>query len=330
MSDKPQAWTEDMLDGLAPHEHDYQEFKSSPYMVDEKGITAHFIASLSKQLSAFANGGGGRLFLGLNDDGTPDGGIAVDVKGGGTRAWLEDVIPGAVDPPLKAFNVFEVPPRADGPSRIRPGHAIYVIDIQASEDAPHQSGDHRYYLRIAGKSRPMGHVHVQDVLRRTRHPQVTVARVTPFGAPEPDDTDPRGPKTLLCLQAFVANGGRNLARHVGCELILPRPLVSSEARTRILEPGDVQLTQQPGELTFFRYHPTPLFPQQELLYARVWVTLHANNIAAVRRGEAALRWRIYADDAPAREGQVPLWSYAVVRRAVRTLRKKSRRLGAAE
>ncbi len=247
MSEGPRIahWTEDALDGLEPYEHDFQEFKSAPYMVDDKGIAAHFLAALAKQISAFSNGAGGRLFLGINDDGTPDGGIRVDLKGGGTRAWLEDVIPGAVDPPLKQFNVYEVLSRARGPSRIKPGHAVFVIDIPPSEDAPHQATDHRYYLRIAGKSRPMGHVHVQDVLRRTRHPLVDVVRVTPFGAPVHDDSDPRGPKTLLCLQAFVANQGRHLAQHVGCEFILPRPLVSSEARGQIPDAGGADLLPLP-------------------------------------------------------------------------------------
>lgn len=317
-------WTESALLALEPNEHDFQEFKASPYLVDGDGIAGPFLAALSKQVSAFANGAGGRLFLGLDDQGLPDGGIPIGLKGGGTRAWLEDVIPGSVDPPLKGFNVFEVQSNGGRTSRIGPGHAVYVIEIEASEFAPHQANDHRYYLRIAGKSRPMGHVHVQDVLRRTRHPAVDVVRVSPYGAMESVDDDPRGPKNLLCLQVFVANQGRNLARHVGLELILPRPLVNSEARGRILEPGDMQLTQKPGALTFFRHHPTPLFPGQEIHYARIWVALHTNNIDAVRREELGVGWRVYADDAPARDGHAPLWRYAQVRRAVRALKQRSR------
>ena len=61
-------------------------------------------------------------------------------------------------------------PREGSPTKIKPGHGIYVIELPGSPEAPHQAKDHRYYLRIAGKSRPMGHVHVQDVLRRTLPP----------------------------------------------------------------------------------------------------------------------------------------------------------------
>ena len=320
----PPGWTEAALLALEPNEHDFQEFKASPFLADGDGIAGPFLAALSKQVSAFANGAGGRLFLGLDDSGQPDGGVPVNLKGGGTRAWLEDVIPGAVDPPLKSFNVFEVRGTGARGSRIQADHAVYVIDIAASDDAPHQANDHRYYLRIAGKSRPMGHVHILDVLRRTRHPAVDVLRVSPYGAVEAVEDDPRGPKILLCLQVFVGNGGRTLARHVGLELILPRPLVNSQARARILEPGDMQLTQKPGALTFFRHHPTPLFPGQEIHYARVWVALHANNVDAVRREELGIGWRVYADDAPARTGHAPLWRFAQVRRAVRTLKQSLR------
>src|SRR5687768_13905658 len=155
-------WTEAMLAALEPQEHDFQEFKGSLFLADGTTIVSGFIQALSRQLSAFANGAGGRLFLGLDDTGRIDGGIPVDLKGGGTRAWLEDVIPGSVDPPLRRFNVYEVgaPTGLRRRSRIRPNCAVYVIDVPPSEDAPHQAVDHRYYLRIAGKSRPMGHVHV--------------------------------------------------------------------------------------------------------------------------------------------------------------------------
>jgi len=93
-----------MLAALEPAEHDFQEFKGALFLADGRNIVSSFTNNLSRQVSAFANGAGGRIFLGLDDDGRVDGGIPVDLKGGGTRAWLEDVIPGTVDPPLRKFN----------------------------------------------------------------------------------------------------------------------------------------------------------------------------------------------------------------------------------
>ncbi len=315
-----------MLEALEPSEHDFQEFKGSLFISDAKGISADFVGSLSRQVSAFANGAGGRLFFGIDDDGRVDGGVPVDLKGGGTRSWLEDVIPGCVDPPLRRFNVYEIPyPGAGLATRIHPGCGVYVVEIPASEDAPHQSLDYRYYLRIAGKSRPMGNVHIQDVVQRTRHPRVDITRIGPYGRAERVANDPRGPKTHLCFQAFLTNLGRHLARHVGVELILPRSMVNSQVRARILATPGVTLTQRPGSLYFFRHHPYPVFPDQEIAFLRFWVALHAGNAEMVRTGAAAMEWRVFADDAPPQRGSAPLQRYAVVRRSLKWLDGQLRR-----
>ena len=137
---RPDFWTEAMLNALEPHEHDFQEFKGSAWLMrDRHDIQPDFLFYLSKQVSAFVNGSGGLLFIGINDEGLVDGGIRTDMKGGGTRAWLEDLVSACVEPPLPRCNVFEVAPRSDGPSAIHPGHAVYVLELPASQDAPHQS-----------------------------------------------------------------------------------------------------------------------------------------------------------------------------------------------
>jgi hypothetical protein len=317
------GWTEADLAELGPGEHDFREYKESAFLDRGGEVAGDFLASLSKQVSAFGNGGGGVLILGVDDRGRVDGGVRTSLKSGGVRAWLEDVIPNCVDPPLPAFNVFEVLPASDA-SSILPGHAVYVLELPSSDAAPHQALDHRYYLRIAGKSRPMGHVHVQDVLRRTRTPRVALTNLGPFGDPEPDPDDPRGPRVLLSLRAFVRNEGRSLARHVGGELVLPRPCVNTIARERMLSYDGVRLTQSPGDLTFFKYLGTPLFPTQETFFQRVWIAVHQGNLALLERGRAELRHRVYADDAPPREGTVALWSFPVVRRAARWVQRQAR------
>jgi hypothetical protein len=313
-------WNLERLADLGPYELDFQEFKSSPFLSGGGPISGSFHVELSKQLSAFANGAGGRIFLGVDDTGTPDEGVPVDLKPGGTRSWLEDVIPHLVSPPLARFNVHEV--RGDGRTRVHPDRAVYVIEVPASEEAPHQALDHRYYLRIAGKSRPMGHVHVQDILRRTRQPHVEVSRVSPYGAAERVTTDPRGPKVHVAFRLFVANRGRTMAQHVGTEVVLPRPLVGKEVKERMLETGDVQYTQTPGTIVMFRYHPTPLFPGQEIFSQLVWVGIHRSNVEVVASGEAALTWKVYADDAVAPFGRQSLARFQVVERALAWLRRQ--------
>ncbi len=218
-------WTEERLRGLDPDEHDFQEFKSSLYVLNHRQEQAgDFLVSISKQVSAFANADGGKIFLGIQDDGTPDEGIPIDFKRGGTRSWLEDVVQDSVSPRLMSFNVFEVQPSLAG-SPIAPGHAVYVIEIYESPTPPYQAKDQRYYLRIAGKSRPMRHVHIEDVFRRARFPKMELARFAPYGDPEIDAKDARGARVFLAFRIHFVNSSRTMAKHVGAEVTLPRTLV---------------------------------------------------------------------------------------------------------
>ncbi len=309
-----EPWTLDRLAALDPHEYDFQEFKGAAYLWDDgqRRLRSDFLDNVSKQVSAFATAAGGRLFLGLDDDGRPDGGVPVGVRPNGTREWLEDALPGTVVPPLRRFNVFEVPV---GPGAER---AIYVVEIPRSDDAPHQARDHRYYLRIAGKSRPMAHHHVLDVLARSRHPHVVVSRVDPYGEPELLESDPRGPKAMVRLRALLMNRGKTLARHVGCEFVVPRYAVNTESRRRTLEGhGAVRLMQRSGEVVFLFYSPVPVFPTQEVLFGEVWIALHGANLHHYAAGKVVVRWRVFADEAPVREGQVDVSVYMTVQRGLR-------------
>lgn len=322
MADTPETWSEQMLSELSPGEYDFQEFKGTAWLCEQGKVASHFQAALSKQISAFANATGGRLFIGLDDDGRIDGGVPVDLKRGGVRAWLEDVIPASVEPTLRGFNVYEVPPSGPG-SAIHPGHAVFVVDIPASRDAPHMSQDRRYYLRIAGKSRPMSNVHVQDIVRRTNTPDVRLARFAPFGHAEFDEGDPRGPRAFVCFQLFVKNQGRRLAKHVGVELKIPRALVSSVVRERITSHAQVQINQTPGQVLVFRYHQAPVFPEQEICVIRIWVGVHANNLAALQSGKA-VSWAIYADDALPVTGSRALNTFRLVSKTIKGVQARLR------
>ncbi len=309
----PERWTEEMLRALEPHEHDFQEFKGAGWMTRPDGeIHANFLYYLSKQVSAFVNGAGGRVFIGINDEGDIDGGVPRNLRGG-TREWLEDLVPSCVEPMLGRCNVFEVVGDNEGTAILR-DRAVYVIDLPASDEAPHQAKDHRYYLRIAGKSRPMGHVHVQDVLRRSRQPAVTLTRIGPYGEPVLDLGDPRGPQALIQFRAFFANQSRTLAHHVGVEVHLARALAGRVVRRRMREQGETHLTQSPGNITFFRYHPVPLFPTQEVYALSFWIRIHRNNLGLVAEG-CPLEWTVFADDSVPATGTKPLWEHQVVQRA---------------
>ena len=316
------AWTAEKLQDLDPDEHDYQEFKSTPYLEAERGVDSLFVERFSKQISAFSNGGGGRIFIGIDDNGQIDGGVNTQLKKGGTRSWLEDVLPDLVSPRLQEINIFEV--TRDGPSSpILPGRAVYIVDIPQSTVAPHQARDKRYYLRIAGKSRPMTHVHVMDVMRRTKTPTLTLAQFSPYGKVIIDRHHPNGICKLLAFRLHIVNKGRNLARHVGVEVSVPRPLINRSARLKTLE-EDIQYTQRSGDILFFSYQSQPVFPGQECYAMMLWVGIHGNNYRHITN-ETYLQWRIYADDSIPVEGQIQLISYRSVQKAIQSFKPDKRK-----
>ena len=100
-------------------------------------------------------------------------------------------------PRLQEYNVFEV---SLGNER-----AVYVIDIPPSTHAPHQAKDQRYYLRISGMSRPMGHIHIEDVFRRNRTPQMALKRLAPYKAPEIIEDEEQGTQVLQAFRLHFVN-----------------------------------------------------------------------------------------------------------------------------
>ncbi len=311
-------WDEATLRRLDPTEHDFQEFKGSGFLVRDGILRSDFGIDLSRQISAFANSGGGHLFIGIDDSGTIDaGGLPVNAKNG-LREWLEDVIPGSVDPPLKVFNVYEVRSDGSADSRLRYGHAVYVIHIPTSEDAPHQARDYRYYLRIAGKSRPMNHTHIVDVQGRQQHPHIAVTRMDPYGAPEWFLDDPRGPMALIQFRITAQNRGRVLAENVGFDLTLPRNVVVRNVRERLAS-SNTKLRQDPGFLNIFHYHAFPIFPQQDVEAFVLWIALHRSNGHAFAKKKVELTWRTFADDAGVQEGVLPFHYFNIVHRTLHEL-----------
>jgi hypothetical protein len=131
---------------------------------------------LAKQLSAFANTGGGQIIYGLDNNGNVDnGGIARVLRGRqSTKEWLEDVIPNLTDFEIIGFNVYEIRPKATA-SSISEGKSLYVVHVPDSERAPHQSKrDLKYYVRLGGKSQPASHRLIEDIRNRATHPRIEV------------------------------------------------------------------------------------------------------------------------------------------------------------
>ena len=136
MSKALDSWNEDDVLALPPGENDAFERKGSRLLdLTLPGVReGDVLNELAKQLSAFSNTGGGRIFYGVADDGTIDnGGVVVSVKGQqSTKEWIEDVIPTLTEFEIVGFNVYEIRPNPTN-SKIAAGKALYVVDLPDSD-----------------------------------------------------------------------------------------------------------------------------------------------------------------------------------------------------
>lgn len=238
---KPVAeWDESYIIGLPKGEFDWIEFKGrrgldfSLPKIDENKV----LSDLSVEISAFANSGGGTLVYGFTDPKDlsarmiDDGGVPINLKGRNTKEWLEDVIPNLVDHPIRQFNVYALTKSAQNPS-VHSGRCVILIEIKDSDDAPHQARDNKYYARVGGKSRPVGHRFITDIFNRRRHPMFQVDFKFESQTGDFADTTVSGRleelKRPVCLKAVVRNTGRVLAKYVECFFYLPKCLLPDEA-----------------------------------------------------------------------------------------------------
>ena len=123
---KPVAeWDEHYVLGL-PRESDTLERKGSA-LLDlslPQANEGRVLIELARQLSAFANTGGGRIIYGLTDKGEVDqGGVSQIVRGRrSTKEWLEDLIPSLTDYEIVGVNVYEISGKQQN-SKIEQGKA---------------------------------------------------------------------------------------------------------------------------------------------------------------------------------------------------------------
>jgi hypothetical protein len=253
---KPVAkWEEDDVLSLPPGENDTFERKGAPLLdLTIPGVNENDVRDeLAKQLSAFANTGGGQIIYGLTNSGAVDnGGVARSVRGRQTtKEWLENVIPNLTEFEIIGFNVYEILPKLTGTS-LAPDKSMYMVDVPDSDRAPHQSRrDLRYYVRISGNSLPAPHRLIEDIRNRARHPKLRIENLRVYNAlslSQPIVSKLKSNFELtISLACDVCNVGRVQARTSCLQLSATVPISSpsslggNEYFPRASAPGTVLL-----------------------------------------------------------------------------------------
>lgn len=156
MIDWAKITTDLLLEHIPDSEDNRSEYKAEGLMEDDN----KFKNKIGKQVSAFANSGGGHIILGLSDDRKWQ--VIPDQRGStSTKDWLARVVADSVDYPLQSFNLHRVPHTGDATK------AVYVIEIRDSPATPHQNrADKIYYRRIDGHSDRSEHFYTELLRNR--------------------------------------------------------------------------------------------------------------------------------------------------------------------
>lgn len=222
-------WTEDDVISLPQGENDAFERKGSPLLdlTLPQAREDKVRDELAKQLSAFANTGGGQIIYGLtNGGGVDNGGVARSVRGRqSTKEWLENVIPTLTDFEIVGFNVYEIHPKGVG-SSLASDKSIYVVDVPDSDRAPHQSKrDLKYYIRLSGTSQPAPHRLVEDIRNRVRHPKLEIQDLRVIGASAGAISGVKSRVPVnISVRFDLRNRGRVQASQCCLQLSAPQPI----------------------------------------------------------------------------------------------------------
>ena len=108
--------------------------------------------------------------------------------------------------------------RGANTSDINADHALYIVEIPDSDDAPHQARDFRYYVRMSGRNEPAPHWMVEDIRNRRKAPKIDA--LLEIG----NIRHQKGSQTILSFQLFMkaTNSGVVTARDLSLKWTIPK------------------------------------------------------------------------------------------------------------
>ena len=201
---------QELVAAMPDTEDERWELKSAS-LLDPKN-KGEFKKELGKQVSAFANSGGGYIIFGVADgSGTLE--ACPTVVGRQTMEdYLSTMVEQSVEYPLRCFQVHRIAFRDDVDS------VVFVIQVEDSPAAPHQAkGECQYYYRIPGHSKPAPHFHLELLRHRETkcivEPQIgTVDWKMPWYSS-------KGPAMSFKLSVVVQNQASFVAMPVGVSVL---------------------------------------------------------------------------------------------------------------
>ncbi len=152
--------TDDLANELPESENQHWEFKDAILLTKEKR-KQELPAELGKQVSGFANSGGGYILFGFDDKTHAFQSCEQAVGRQRMKEFIVTMVQQSVEPLMHGVQVHRIPFTND------PEQSVFVVVIPDSPSAPHQcseKGDRRYYRRTDFNTEAAPHFYL-DLLR---------------------------------------------------------------------------------------------------------------------------------------------------------------------
>lgn len=274
---------------------------------------------IAKDVSAMANSAGGVIIYGIKEflqtgkEHLPEH-IDPIRRSDISKEWLEQVINSNIQPKIDGVIITPVTVSVD--------EVLYVVEIPQSTTA-HQANDKRYYKRYNFGSVAMEDYEIRDIMSRVKYPVVELEFVIEREVKQEIDPVSQAPKhggrqwMQYNLRVSIKNKGKVYANYVNYFLELPEDLLfdgkalkESSMRSgykvyygenTIRDILDVK-TQVLGK-AYYSYGPSRYDPVLPGTNSRSEIIQLKSSLG--NRGYV-LYWKIYADNAEERTGEVEL------------------------
>jgi Predicted transcriptional regulator containing an HTH domain and an uncharacterized domain shared with the mammalian protein Schlafen len=241
-------WTQHRLEEMianSAEESVHLDFKASGALTSDKR------KDICKDVSAFANSDGGILIYGIEEKEHKAGSFSFIDGRLVTKEWLEQVIKDGIQRRIDGIKIFPI--RFDGDMK----KTVYVVDVPASQIAPHMTKENKYYKRFNFMSVAMEEYEVRNIYNRKRDVQLALGETRVIKISGNQETSNNHGFAFI-LELNLKNTGNVLAR---------------DYRIKIYPSSDIAISFDPnvlketiellGDSYSNLYSPT-IFPGEEL------------------------------------------------------------------
>lgn len=270
---------------------------------------------ISKDVSAFANAGGGTIIYGIKEFDQPtkrhlpeklDPINRDDIS----KEWLEQIINTKIQPRIEGVEIDPIEVSNEDNT------VIYVVNIPQSNTA-HQAAGHKYYKRYNFESIPMEDYEIRDVMNRSIFPDLTLGFAIEKLENNSRIADVSFSTSRTFLKVRVFNKGRVYAKYINYTLLINRFLLKESKfksfETRLKKDSGEEYIEYYAENTVQddlgfennsrKFGPSRFDPVLPGMYSRSEkLELIEGQLNSFK--DEKISWTIFADNAPPKKGEV--------------------------